>query len=113
MSRNKKMIYIAHPVGNHGDFDKNIAETNKILLELCMSEKYEDKYIFVTPITMYADMYYKVTYDKGMDICLNLLSKCDEIWVFGEYDRSTGCLLELEYAKKHDIPVVLETDNFV
>lgn len=37
-------------------------------------------------------------------MCLWLLSQCSEMWVFGDYINSTGCLGEIAYCKNHGIP---------
>ena len=40
----------------------------------------------------------------GIDIGKEFLTKCDEIWIFGEH-ISKGMLEEIEFAKEKDIPV--------
>ena len=50
---------------------------------------------------MYADLYYKVSYQDGMQSCLDVLSKCDELWLFGDWKESKGCMKEYTFAKKY------------
>lgn len=42
----------------------------------------------------------------AMDMGLELLSECDQIWVFGENGLSNGMNIEIEFAKRLEIPIV-------
>jgi len=55
-------------------------------------------------------MYDEVPYVEGLNMCLWLLDKCDEMWVFGDYTNSTGCMGEIAYCKNHRIPYKIFTD---
>lgn len=41
----------------------------------------------------------------GLAMGIDLLSECDEMWVFGIENPSSGMQGEIEYAQKHNIPV--------
>ena len=51
-------------------------------------------------------LYNKVDYDTGIDWCIDLLSGCDVIIMCNGWENSTGCNLELAYAKDHNIRVI-------
>lgn len=70
----------------------------------CISEKYDDV-IIISPI--HALSFYDTMDDPKMIItkCLQLLNLCDELWVFGDYLNSTGCLTEVQFAFENNIPI--------
>lgn len=68
-------------------------------------------YLFVSPIHTFPFLYESVNYQKGLDMCLWLLEKCDEIWVFGDYQSSVGCMSEIAYCQNYFIPYkIIECD---
>lgn len=93
-----KVIYVSHPYG--GD-KSNLQEVENIIDEL--RNKYPN-YLFVSPIHCFSYEYYKIPYEKGIQECLWLLSKCDECWLFGDYMNSRGCKIEKEYCNNHNKP---------
>ena len=40
-----------------------------------------------------------------MGYCLELLDKCRAVTMTGDYRASKGCMIELAYARKNNIPV--------
>lgn len=55
---------------------------------------------------------YDVTeYQEGLNMCLWLLDKCDEMWVFGEYEDSVGCMSEIAYCQNYLIPYHIIEQN--
>lgn len=92
------MIYISHPFGG---LKENVLKVEKIIESLV--EEYPDE-TFVSPIHCFGFMYDTVDYDKGLDMCLELLSKCDKMLVFGDWCTSTGCMTEITYANIRNIP---------
>ena len=100
-----KIVYVAHPFTN--DPVGNIAKIEKIMKYLTLN--YPD-ICFVSPL-------HNFSYDKDAkeaDIlpkCLNLLSQCAELWVFGDYAKSTGCHAEIAYARYLSIPVLFRRNK--
>lgn len=47
--------------------------------------------------------------EKVMDMCLEILSRCDELWCFGE-KFSEGMAREMDFAKKYKIKIRQFTD---
>jgi hypothetical protein len=39
-------------------------------------------------------------------VLLGLLSLVDELWVFGDWRRSEGCRIEVDFARHRGIPVI-------
>lgn len=96
------IIYISHPYGSRKENEDRVA---KILLEL--QKEYPD-YLFISPIHCYSWLYEYDDYEKGLARCLWLLEKCNRMWVYGDYQKSRGCVAEIEYAHEHKIPYVIK-----
>ena len=92
------LIYCAHKYGGN---EKNKAKVEMIIKAL---QKNHPGYTFISPIHTFGYMYEHLSYDDGMNLCLSLLSKCDALVVLS--DESEGVRREIEYAKRHSIPVL-------
>lgn len=92
------LIYCSHCYGGE--------EKNKLLVETKIKklQLQNEEHTFVSPIHTFGFMYYSLSYDKGMDLCLSLLSKCDALIVLSE--ESEGVRREIEYAKRHAMPII-------
>ena len=97
----KKAVYISHPFQN---LPKNVKRIEKVIELL---EKEFPEYLFVSAVHAFGHGYSRLSYEKGLNQCLWLLDKCDEMWVFGKYINSKGCLAEIEYCKANDIPFTI------
>lgn len=88
----EKVIYISHPSSGK--------RKNKIIVEKTIRKlvKQYPNYLFISPISCFDFLYKEVDYNKGLNYCLWLLEKCDEIWVYGDYLTSVGCKREIERA---------------
>lgn len=96
----RKIVFICSPFA--GDIEGNI-ERAKRYGRFAVSEKV----IPIIPHLMYPQFLYEDDPDErklGIDMGLVLLSKCHEIWVFGE-TISKGMAVEIKKAKKYNIPV--------
>lgn len=93
----ESVIYISHPYGGDHDNKKMIGN---FILEL---QKIYPNFLFISPVHSFSFAYHYVPYQQGLDMCLWLLEKCDEMWVFGEYQSSIGCMSEIAYCKNHNI----------
>jgi len=101
----KKLVYIAGPY--RGDIKKNIENAEKKSIELIRRgfdvltphknsagyEQYEDEII---------------THRTWLDLGLNLLSRCDVLYVMKNAEKSEGTQAEIAFALKHNIVVVRE-----
>lgn len=94
----KKVIYVSHPYGGN---EKNLQHIEKIMRILI--EKMPN-YLFISPVHAFGFEYEYLSYERGLNQCLWLLSKCDEMLVFGDYTQSPGCQAEIKYCEDNDIP---------
>jgi hypothetical protein len=92
-----KKIYIAHPFTNYGDPETNLSKQVGICQEV-----FGLGHIPVSPILTFGKCipHDKGNYQTAMNACYWLLSACDEVWFFGEWEKSKGCVLEYEFALK-------------
>ena len=97
----KRIVYISHPYGGK---EENLKDIERIVKKLV---KTFPNYLFVSPVHAFGFEYDFVPYKAGLSQCLWLLTKCDEMWVFGDYQNSTGCKNEIEYCKEKNIPYLL------
>jgi len=102
-----RIAYIAHPFEGKR---RNIRKVERIIKKLL--PKYPD-YVFYSPLHATGFYYHDVPYQKGMEHCLTLLSKADELWLCEGWQQSRGCRLEREYAQKHGIPIFEIVDGVV
>lgn len=98
---NDKTIYISHP---YGGLKENKNKVSSIILHL-MNE-YPD-YLFISPIHAFGFAYNDLSYEKGLDYCLQMLNFSNEMWVFGDYKNSIGCNKEIEYCENNNIPYTI------
>lgn len=101
----KTTVYVSHPSKNLPENTDRIAEIIKKLHSL-----YPDV-LFVSPVHSFGFMYDEVSYNDGLDMCLWLLNKTDEMWVFGDWHNSVGCCCEVAYCQNNGIPWKIFTDN--
>lgn len=99
--------YIAHPLrGPAPHTAEKIRENIQTVTEICQAISEDRQVIPFSPIHAFAYMD-PLGYDQevAMRHCLELLSACDELWVFGDWETSVGCKMEIEFAKKKGIPI--------
>ena len=94
----KTVVYVSHPSGGLPENTEKVGNIIKRLHKL-----YPD-ILFVSPIHCFGYMYDDVDYKTGLEYCLWLLDKCDEVWVFGDWKNSTGCTCEIAYCQNNGIP---------
>jgi hypothetical protein len=101
----RKVIYIAHPFG--GD-PENVKKVEKIILDLV---KIYPNYVFYSPLHATGFYYFAKSYEEGMKDCLEILSRCDELWLCKGWRESKGCNMECEYFLKEGRPIKFLEDK--
>ena len=97
-----KTVYVAHPF--RGDEIGNAGKVARICREL--HKDYPD-YLFVSPI--HAFSWFREDHEGALEHCLRMLAKCDELWLFGDWENSAGCVTERNEAMRLGIPVCVPT----
>lgn len=92
------VIYCAHKFGGS---KKNFKRATKIVNEL---QKSNPENTYISPLHAFSFLKYKeIDYDKEIELCLNLLSKCDVLYVLSEI--SEGVRREINCAIALEIPI--------
>lgn len=97
----RKLIYIAHPFQGKPE---NVEKVGKIVLELI---KLYPNYTFFSPLHATGFYYFEKSYEEGMKDCLELLSRCDELWLCAGWEDSRGCNIEYDWCKENGKPTTL------
>lgn len=99
-----KLIYICSPFS--GDVEGNIKRAQ----EYC-KEAIRAGYTPIAPHLLYPqilDDTNSMERELGIQMGLNILEICDEIWVFGQ-DLTAGMDREVKFAKQKNIPVIYKS----
>ena len=100
----KKLIYIAHPL--RGDVVENINRVDQVCDEIAKERR--DVVIF-SPIHAFNFVDPAGPQDHVLDMCVDMVRRCDEVWVYGEAEavrKSKGVQLEIATAEAYGIKVV-------
>lgn len=100
MIQNKKLIYVCSKL--RGDVDRNIVKAN-----IYCRYVYELGHVPIAPhviFTQFLDDTKKSERNDGMTMGKQLLSYCDEMWVFG-LDISKGMQIEINAATHKGIKI--------
>lgn len=96
----QNVIFVAHSFSNSQDNADSLADI------ICKLQARFPDHLFVSGVHAFGMLYDQVDYDVGEDMCLWLLERCDQMWVFGEdWYQSKGIKIELEYCAARGIPV--------
>jgi len=106
----KKLIYLSHPSGG---LEENTKDIEKCIRLLYKNKELYNKIAIVSPVHCYGFMYNDdwITYEEGLQFCLDLLYKCDGMIVVGDYSNSRGCKREIEVCKELNIPFICIKDS--
>lgn len=99
------MVYLAHPCG--GD-EKNIQDAKQMV---CRLVKKFPGTTFLSPLQTTGFLYTEIPYIVGMEMCLEMLSRCDELWLCKGWQDSKGCCMEYAFAKAKGIPIIEVADD--
>jgi len=99
------LVYISHPSSGLKE-NKDKVET---IVNRLLDGNSPDTYI--SPIHCFGYLYDDIEYSFGLDMCLELLDKCDEMLVFGDWKHSQGCQAEMRYCEDNNIPYLIMSDD--
>lgn len=101
------LVYVAQPFGGDTDAYK---VARRIIRDLI---KNYPQTIFISPILQYGFMYEDVEYIEGLEICINLLRRCDRLLLLRGWRESRGCMAERAAARALGIPIYYNYSNNV
>lgn len=97
-----KRVYIAHPL--RGDVEAN----REKVTEICKKLEQKGKVMPFSPVHAFAFVDAAGCQRKVMAWCMEELSRCDEIWIFGSDEaikKSAGVMAEIAFADAAGIPI--------
>ena len=104
-----KRIYIAHPLRGGGrdpnEIEANVARVTEIMRSLAAEAP--DMLLF-SPIHAFGYLDPLWPQDWVLRQCLEMVSLCDELWVYGPWHKSEGCRMEVERARAQGKPVLFK-----
>lgn len=94
-----KKIYVAHPFAGKRQNMQAITHICRNLVNLGV--------LPISPCHAFSFMNDKVTEDRkrALEFCEEMVELADEIWMFGEWKNSEGCILERNVALMEMIPI--------
>lgn len=97
-----KTVYVAHPFGG---LQENADHAEATLKRLYAEHP---NVLYISPIHATGFIYDENDYVNGMDYCLELLSRCDELYLCHGWETSRGCLMERSFAMGREMPIEYE-----
>jgi hypothetical protein len=105
-----KKVYIAHPL--RGDTDRThpnykiVFDNVEAVDRICrtITETYPDV-LPLSPVHAFSFLKVFSEDDKAIEMCLKLLALADGLWVFGDWENSEGCRIEIQRARELGIPI--------
>lgn len=91
-----KRVYISH--SNRNDRENCFNEMSRICYSIANSH---ENIMPISPLHMFSfldDTNEEERY-KALEYCLNLISDCDEIWAFGNWEDSEECIKEVNMGR--------------
>lgn len=94
----EKTVYVCHQFGGKPE---NVENVKNLVIKL---RKKHPNYNFISPLHALGYLWGECSWEVGMDYCIDLLSRCDEMWTFGSKSMSKGCMIEKDYCKANNKP---------
>ena len=108
-----KKVYVAHPLrGDTRDIQTVFANISKVddLLRRLAAKHENDGILLLSPIHAFAFVSALGPDEWVLEQCRELLSLADEIWVFGDWEHSEGCRMEVEHARNLGMKVIFKEE---
>lgn len=93
------LVYVSH---KYGGSDDNVENARQLCRELADELP---EVLFIPALSVTCRRYSKRHYADDLGLLLELESRCDVVYMAEDWDRSTGCLAEYEFAKRNGIPI--------
>lgn len=94
-----KLIYVAHPLRN--DVQVNMKRIEDIMQQLtAYDNQVRDGINYFSPLHAYSFIDPSGPQEWVMDRCLDMVERCDELWLYGCWHKSVGCRHEFIHAMR-------------
>lgn len=93
-----KRIYVAHPLRGCGLHEEELNRQKVTRICTLLSIEQPDLLLF-SPIHNYSYIPAFVDQTQVLSYCRKWLEVCDELWVYGDWRSSEGCVMEVMMAE--------------
>ena len=95
-----KRVYIIHPFQGKEENRKKIDQICRAVANM--------GFLPVSPVHAFGFLDDNVLEERyqALNLCQELIKDCDQAWLFGDWEKSEGCRIEVRTAKKVGIPIV-------
>lgn len=96
-----KSAYICHPLRGRTGSPEEIKSNLERIDEICknLAAIYPDV-LLLSPLHAFSFYDPRGPQEQVLGQCVAMLERADELWVFGDWQESQGCRMEVEYAKR-------------
>lgn len=105
-----RKIYVAHPLRGSGP--NNVSQISKNITtvdEICRTIRLEHPDVLIlSPIHAFGFEAALTDQTWALGQCAELLTLADELWVFGDWETSEGCTMEVARAREMGLTIVYE-----
>jgi hypothetical protein len=100
----KRRVYVS---GKYGGKQENKDIIEQKIKELIAYDKRMgiENVVYISPVHCFGFLYDEVSYEKGIEMCLELLKTCDEIIFLDSWQDSRGANIEYGFAEAMKIPM--------
>lgn len=95
-----KKIYIVHPFQGKEENRKKIDQICRTVANM--------GYLPVSPVHAFSFLDDNIPEERelALKLCQELVKSCDQAWLFGDWEKSEGCGIEIAVAKRNYVPVL-------
>lgn len=108
-NEDKRKIYVSHPLRNNksgAELLSTIEHNRKVVSEICKNIiQHHNDILILSPIHAFGFISPLGNQTAVFNQCRAMLELADELWVYGNWQNSEGCHMEITYAEILKIPV--------
>lgn len=95
-----KRVYIIHPFQGKEENRKKIDQICRAVANM--------GYLPVSPVHTFGFLDDNIPEERelALKLCQELVKGCDQAWLFGDWEKSEGCKIEIQAAEETGVPVV-------
>ena len=95
-----KKVYIIHPFQGKEENRKKIDQICRAVANM--------GFLPVSPVRAFGFLRDEVPEERklALKLCQELIKGCDQAWLFGDWEKSEGCNIEIQAAEETGVPVV-------
>ena len=95
-----KKVYIIHPFQGKEENLEKIGQICRAIANM--------GFLPVSPVHVFSFLDDSIPEERkqALKLCQELVKVCDQAWLFGDWEKSEGCKIEIQAAEETGVPVV-------